>query len=359
MAVFLQLLGILFLLVLVLIFGAYLLWLRQLRRFVHLADALNGDEQMPMALPPRIKLQALEPGTSDAEFEPEATALIEQFLALGFASCGRYVLGELYGVRLEGLCDPARRLWGVVYQHAAAGVFCDVVARFEPTGLVTVTTAPHGAELEVPPGHEKVHLHDAAPSELVAAMAAQLAGRSPAAVSPAGFTAGFEAAWADEMDWRNLRGFATDDEIRRTMAPDGGPVDEAVVAELRRQYDRASAVALSDAARAEYLASTSFSGAEWQQLHGRLVVIHDRLPRAVLADTFAEWLELGEEAGPDEDDPRSVDRFLARWGGGANLSDSPRHWFASANAALAASERFHKLGEVTKPLPADIYAAAE
>src|SRR6185369_1976732 len=92
-----------------------------------------------------------------------------------------------------------------------------------------------GGKLDARPGHRKLPDKTASPETLIA-MVRKERGTEPAApISPDRFTAGFEKAYADEMAWRNARGGATPDEIRRVAADMDGEFSEDQIALAGRQ----------------------------------------------------------------------------------------------------------------------------
>ncbi len=354
MAIVLQILGLIFVLLIAGLAGFLLYWRYRIRR---LADELGCGLHEIMAatpLPPRLTLSRYERDEVELEHEAEFDALGREMADLGFEWIGLYGADELYGLWFEAYVHPAEQLYGVVYDHAEAGVFADLVVRYVDGESLTVSSAPTGEELDAPPGHAKLYLAGEPPAGLYRRLMADIGDRERKPALALRFTDDFEHAWAEEMDWRNLRGFSTDDEIRRTLAKSGERPSATALAELRELYDRSSADGLSEAAQQAWLAATTLTGDEWRRIGDRLVVVHDRLTRDMVAELLLEWAEPDDE-DEDEDDPESL--FRQRLGDRYDDAAAARCLFEQANQALPEHERFEKLGEVDQPLPADIYLA--
>lgn len=353
MAIVLQILGVIFLLLLVGLASLVWYWRWRIRRF---ADGMccGLDEAMSaMSLPPRLTLSRYERDDVEFEHEAEFAALSRAMVELGFESIGFYAADELYGLWFEAFVHPVEQLYGVVYDHSVAGVFADLVVRYVDGESLTVTSAPAGEELETPPGHAKRYCAGESPAGLYRRLVAELGDRDRKPALATRFTDDFEQAWAEEMDWRNLRGFSTDDEILRTLAKSGDQPSAAALADLREQYDRSSANGLSEAAEESWLAATTLTGHEWRRIGDRLIVVHDRLTHEMVGELLADWTELDGEDEDDDPEPLLRQRLGARY----DAATAARLLFEQANQTLPERERFEKLGEVDQPLPADIYLA--
>jgi cytohesin len=142
----------------------------------------------------------------------------------GFWPLASYVVPEQGGVRLFVFDHADEPGWAVACEHPEAGVFCDLYVQYDDGRSLTVSNAPSGHEIEVPPTARKLFDTDAGLDGLLERFRAE---REPVAygiVNAERFAAIFEQAWADEMDWRLQRG------------PSGSEI-EAVAAEMGMELD--------------------------------------------------------------------------------------------------------------------------
>jgi hypothetical protein len=94
---------------------------------------------------------------------------------------------------------------------------------------------------------------------------------------------------------------------------------------------------------AQFLIETTLPAAEWQQATERLAVLHDRTPVRRLAGKWIYGVFLTAE----------MNRRLRQ----AKSTGAPRADFARLNHELPAWVRYKKIGEVSRPVIADIYRA--
>jgi ankyrin repeat protein len=142
----------------------------------------------------------LRPVTSIRWKGATAKAALQAFDKAGFARGGAFVVDGM-GLRLQSLVAKSDRLYAVVYESKAAGVWVDVLAPYED-GSLTVSNAPAGGEVSQRPEHPKVFLPGASPTELLERIQVELAGRTPAPVSVQAFPEYFEQSYREEMRWR-------------------------------------------------------------------------------------------------------------------------------------------------------------
>lgn len=338
MGLILQVLGILFLLVVVLIIVAVFVVKAKLK------GALSSLADLKYTvIPPRVHLRREE--TPDWHDPEGAVKLIEAVRSCGFQESAFYHIEEMDYVRLTALTNEESRVYSVVYEHDKAGVWVDFVARYEDGTALTYSTARQGGELEQRPGDGKVYAPDLEPPVLYQRILREMPQRPLASVSGEQFPATFEKAYADEMDWRNSRGGVSEEEIRAIAAASGDEVTEEMIAEIREQKTSEAYESLSEGLTERFLAQTDLSAAEWEKVRERLVFIYDTLPPGMVWDLYLSsgW---DEEKGPSEDFVKNRVR-----------ETSPREAFAEMNEKLPEERRFNKIGRIAEPLVADVYVS--
>jgi hypothetical protein len=346
MALVLQVFGVIFLLLVVLLIVVVLTIRAKIRGFVRNLEGIaktlaagNTPARVhlrPMAVPSWENLEAVE-------------AQVEPLSALGFVQGGSYQVDEMEGLAIQAWFNAERGVTAVVYEHPVAGVWTDMVTRYQDGTIATFANTGQGSGVDHAPGHVVERFPGIGSAELFERFLADRPDRPWVTPSPDAFVDAFEKAYADEMDWRNSRGGATEDEIRRIAQLSGETYDEEVVQATRRMAEARAAVQLDEAIRERFLAEATMSAAEWEAVRDRVVVVHDRMTQ----DTFAEAItqSFDGEYDWDADGLPQIDRD--------DPGKSPRRLFAEINAGFGDGRRCRKLGVVHQPVEADVYVAPE
>jgi hypothetical protein len=322
------------------------LCLRWLTRNVRGAMKQLGDvlEKVRPKVPPlRIKLRPVE--AIHWQRPDDIEALVEPLRQARFTEIGTFRT-DGSGVALEALWRPDDSVYAIVYEHPKAGVWLDLVTRFQDGSRITYCTQRD--TLLDHAEHNVVRFHEGMPAgELLSRFLAERPSKPIASMSPEEFVGHFEQAYADTMDWIIARGGPTEAEIRR-QCERRGDTDESSVPVLVTAIRESWAVAIDtfyqDQLKERYQADEQPSAARWQEIRDRLVFVHDRLT--------PERLEALCEQEMADDDPAA---FTALPDGSA----SPRDGFARWNATLAVERRYEKIGELSEPLAADVYLSPE
>ncbi len=200
------------------------------------AMAMILRQAMPsMIPPPRIHLV---PVRKIGRYGRDVEVRARQIEACGFHRLGAYKVEPVRGLYLTAFAHPGESLCAVVYTHAIAGSFVDMIAKSESGRTFTATTATMGQQLDQREGHEKVFdttLTMPAMYELV------LRRRPPGPWeqwTTANFVTKFEDAYAKEMDWRASRGGVTPDEVRRFAQSSGRKMSEGDILRTTRRLQR-------------------------------------------------------------------------------------------------------------------------
>ncbi|MFO0953935.1 MAG: hypothetical protein U0835_22815 [Isosphaeraceae bacterium] len=342
MGLILQIFGAAFLLLIGLLFFGILFLRYKLKRFARFIEESAAELAKAGApSPARIHLRRLAaPDWADPEaVEAQSGPLPE----LGFSHAGDYQIEEVPGLSLAGWVNAKTGVFAVVYEHPQAGVWTDVVTRYVDGTRITYANTLQGSGVEHSPGHDVQRFDGIGVKDLYEK---HLAARPDKPIVPPSadeFVARFEKAYADEMDWRNSRGGATEQEIRQIALQQGRTLDEDEVRALRSAAESRAMEQLAEAVRERFLEETRMPAREWEDVRDRVVVVHDRMS----PDYFEEMLS---DLSDDEEDLPEID---------GSPGSSPRNAFARYNAALEPDRRYRKLGTVTAPVEADVYAAPE
>jgi hypothetical protein len=304
----------------------------------HLAASLNK-------FPGRLRLKQQE--SVSWQKKERAQARIAEFEAAGFTSLGGFAIDELPNARLLVLQNPATGMLGVVNETAELGTWSDVLlfsaGEIQP---VLASSICKPALLRFLPGDPKIHKPDATVPELVRAVQSA-AGNSPASRFTADeFARRFEQVFAEATDARLLSPL-DDRELRQLLKEHGricgGELSEKEFSVVKQLLPLAIENELRLVCGSQFVRETSLPATEWQHAAERLLVIHDRTTIRRLAGKLIYGVFL----------TREMKRHLRK----TKPTGEPCADFAKFNETLPAWVRYKKLGEVSRPVKADIYRA--
>lgn len=313
--------------------------------YFSLASSLNQGHH-------RVRLQRVE---SLVWAKPERSSRrVAEFQSSGFEPVAGYDLPDNSGSRMFALYHPVQYLVGVVNESTTLGTWSDVIL-FPADGSqpALATSLLKRFYLHLLPGNPQIHKPDAPVTDLIAAVLAT--GSRPRALVPDApgskplaelFAAAYEQAFADAVDERLLAKFE-DFEIRRLLKDRtsrcGGELSDRDLAGVKSVLPLAQGNNLRLACKAQFLRETDLPAVEWQKAAPRLLVVHDRTPVLELSRKLLGGIYLTKE----------MKKGLRK----ARNTGHPRADFAAHNEKLPAWQRYKKIGEVQRPVPADIYRA--
>lgn len=321
-------------------------WKRFLKNMMEAAGA-----QASSGVPPfRIKL---EPQDDDDEVEwfheDDVKTQMQQFESSGFTSLGDYAVEGL-PLKVRGFQHQDQNAYGVIYDHVAAGVWSDVVRRYEDESSWTVSSAKeHG--MDAAPWHTPCFL----PGQPVNELLSRLVESSPVSgIQTTGadkFVSRFEAAYKREMNWRIERGGATEQEIRRICEKNGQDCTAEQVEQIQGLWKTAIGEFLSEQLLRGWRKESGMPARENDRIADRLVVIHKRLtPDQVLEASRSDFD--GDDV--DDEDDQVLDKVKA-W----CLSESPISAFRRLIKQKGTETHWTLICELKKPLVAEIWERAE
>jgi len=192
--------------------------------------------------PPRIQLYAATPVGQHAK---DLIARKHDLDACGLKRIGTYRIDPL-NVMASAFANPEEHICCVVYHHATVGCFVDMVCRSTSGKSFTSTNAPTGGALDHREGQEKHYDKTLA----IPALFEMTKSRRPEGpyddYTAENFASKFEAAYAEDMDWRARRGGVTKEEVRRQAAESGKPVSEETIDEATRRVNQKFAESRTD-----------------------------------------------------------------------------------------------------------------
>ena len=191
---------------------AALIVLGPLRR--RLVASLFGKSIGQAALakqPDSIRLQRCEP--SSLKHADKVDALAREYRDQRFEDVGAYSVPELKGMQLRLLANPHESMYGAIYDHPNAGVWCDVVNRYADGSAWTFTTAkPTGI---TPLSNVRmVNAPGSTPSQLIEQARSTRPGLGLRSATTASAVADFERAYGEYIAALKQRGLSTGEVVK-------------------------------------------------------------------------------------------------------------------------------------------------
>lgn len=184
--------------------------------------------------PPRIQLYRATAGGKHAK---DLIARKRDLDACGLKRIGTYRVDPL-NIIMTAFANEQESMVAVVYHHTVVGCFVDLAVKSTAGKSFTATNAPSGGTLDQREGHVKVFDK----SLTIPAMFDMVKERRPEGPwepwTAENFASKFEAAYAEEMDWRASRGGVTADEVRRTAQAGGEKYSEEQIQQATRQIQQ-------------------------------------------------------------------------------------------------------------------------
>ncbi len=337
MSLLLQIFGVIFLLIILFVAVAILTIRAKLRGFV---KTLEGLSKTMAGAPSRITLIPL---AAPSWANPSATLpLVDSLRSLGFEKVGNFQVQEIVGMEMEVWMNFAKSVTSVIYERPNVGIWLDLWTHFQDGTRMTFANPPVGNRIEFAPGHDCRLFPGMDARELFEKFLAERPDKPAKPVSAETFVSVFEKTYAEEHCWRNSRGGPSIDEIRAIGMRTGETYDEDVIQATHEFSERHALEELDETIRERFLEQTKMSAVEWERVRDRVIVIHDKMNPEVFEDVVGPWLD--DEEFPDTSQVEGV---------------APRRIFDQINEALPVKRRFERLGTVSSPVEADIYAVPE
>ena len=144
--------------------------------------------------------------------------LVVPLLKRGFTDLGPYSVDVMPHVTLRFLVNPAVSIYACVYEHAKAGIWLDLVSRYDDGSGATFTTVrPTG--LDPNPRETVVHAPGASSDMLYGRMLVERPQRPLVRLDAAEVIRLFEAVYTEQILWRKTRGVSAREVGKVAAAP--------------------------------------------------------------------------------------------------------------------------------------------
>lgn len=343
----LQILGGVFLLI-ILVIGVGLLVLRRKMKQFGLSLAEMSQFTPPVQL---TLIPSDSPNWSDAK---NVRRHQDALMLHGFQSEGVFFAEEMSLLIIEGFVHPGRNLLAAIYDHPQGGIVVDIVQKMQDDRTLTVTNTKQGAELDTMPGKSSVRVQDASVDQLLTAWEVdKLSGDSKPA-EPGSFKPVFEKAYREEMLWRITKGGPTAEEVHRVAEASGQNVGPEIEEMTRMMQRRQANIQLLEILEDIFLKESGVTAYDWEESIGdRLVIIHDNLTTEELEDNL--YIAIEDDGGFEimDEQGRPTEH-------GFEIPNMPaRDAFAVVNATFPEHRQFKLHWQCEEPIPADFYLEPE
>ena len=156
--------------------------------------------------PDHIHLERCSPAAWKNGAVPRKVA--SDLASRGFEDAGVYAIPEMPGIIVQLLAHRGEGFYAALYEHARAGVWLDLVSRFQDGTSVTYTTSPATA-LKPRPGHPSVNLRGVETLAVFDKARVMRPRRPLTAVSADQAVSVFEESYAEQIAYRKQVGIST------------------------------------------------------------------------------------------------------------------------------------------------------
>lgn len=311
MMFFLQLVGAVFVVLILLILAAviYIKW--KLRsafgKFADLLKNLGGGGVPPF----RIKLKKKSDVFDDDEEDDSENQVsfqqgCENFVSLGFVRIEDYDIEDI-PLSMTAYIDRKTSTYGVVYDHPMAGVWSDLVRRYED-GSAWTFGSNQDPLVDYPENKTIKYFPEFSLAEMREKFLQEAPCNGMIVVSDEEFPKFFERAYAEEMDWRIARGGATEAEIRRIAERDGTECTPEHVQTVQLQWRQAISEFHSQRVLRRYRKEAELSRSQREELEDYGIVVHQEMQAEEILQSFDDEYYPGSPFDmPDDSDPEYQD----------------------------------------------------
>lgn len=334
----LEVLGIVFIVLVVLALAVVVLVAWKIRRTVRQARTYAAFQQtahmaMHIHMQPEHTLAWL--------LEPTPAANRAKLESEGFTEIGCYSVPELAGTTLCALASAAEHIVAILYD-TAQGQFVDLNVHYEDDTSLTVSNVPEIGELDRPDEHPLIRKPGADIADLLAMLREQRLDKPAFSYTAENFQSKFEETYHREMVWRYDRGYLSENEIEHIARHSDVKLTRGDVDGIRSMLDSTRTAELYDRCFDVFKVRSPLSISQFERVEARLFVVHEKMDTEDLAETITTYLD------PDGDE----DEWIAKLD---KAHTDPRALFDSCNATRERRLRAQLLDEITEPVSAALY----
>ena len=142
--------------------------------------------------------------------------IVQPLCSRGFVDAGVHSIREMPGVLVQMLAHPGEGFYAAICEHPKAGIWFDLVSRFQDGTSITFSTSQPTA-LAPRPGHPSVNLHGMDPIAVLDKALAERPKGWRVAVSPDQAVSVFEQAYAESIAYRKQTGITAGEVVKTAL----------------------------------------------------------------------------------------------------------------------------------------------
>lgn len=336
MSTILNILGIVFIVVIVIGICLFFYLRKKWRQLVEMAK--DGD--MP---PFRVHLnEDLDP---EWTADPEISGQIKKLEELGFAKGKAYSIHEMPGVVMASFFKPDEGLFALVNRHERGLVWAEFAVQYEDGNELSISNLPAGKGVDHRPEVKKLQLSDAGMEELYDALKKELEPKPKKTINDGNFREEFEKSYEKDNVWRMQKGGISKEEVRR-MAEDGGDFDEETFEETLAEIKLQEIRTWHDACIEHLLEKKNAPAEKWDFYKDRFIIVSDLMMPLAFVNYLDERMEFTEE---------QYNSFRTL----ANPKIKAGNLFSKIHETLSPDLRPKKAGSINYPIQAEVYRLPE
>ncbi len=159
---------------------------------------------------------SLVPSATDWKDPAKVAAAEEELKRYRFNPVGRFSIPE-FGILVQGFVNEEEQIAAMIYEHPVTGVWTDVTVQYSNGEGLTVSNAPHGAEIDSRPGQTKIIDSELDAGALVRVMYDFVQSHPRKGATRQDFPAFVIDAYARDYQWRKSRGGTTLREVAKIL----------------------------------------------------------------------------------------------------------------------------------------------
>lgn len=340
MGTFLQIIGIVFLAILVILtLGGLYIW----RKWRSIKELMEDSPSMYS----KIHLnEDINPLWTE---KPETSAIAKDFESIGFSKGRAYLIKEMPGTRLMTFFKTDEGIAAYVCENDKVGLWTDVCLKYEDDSEITLSNASYAGAgaIDSKPNAEKIIREGAGVIELYGELKKRLDPDKPIfMVNDGNFREFFEEEYRKDVEWRAKRGGISEAEMRRMAEAEGLDMSDEDLQEAMLGMKRMELDQWHDECVDQFAEDKKIPGGKIDRDYHRLFIVSDQIDVRLFIEYVADFLDLSEN---------QVESFH----GLADEIGNASAMFERINNSLSTGLRAENLGTVDFPIRADIWRIPE
>jgi len=331
MEMFLQILGSIVLVIILVIVGGY--------AYIRIRLGKYADMDMEKDMTP-LFVHLNEDIAPKWVEKKDAIHIEQELISLGFTASKAYDVVGIEDMELKAFLYAP--YIAVMYHHPVVGVWIDIVATLESAYDYTVSNAPMGGEMDSPPHTEKYFIKEASALELFDKIKLLVGTESCKDLSLVDFREYFEEEYKKETRWKNKNGGISYEEFLRVVENDPKNYSDKEIALAFRESKRKELTRWHNGAMEEYKNQKDISQNDFYDMEYELFIVPSQTDSLAFIEYLASCYMIEDE---------DIEKFEKVYQEETNIP----LLFETINEQLSPDLRAVKVASVDYPIDIDIY----